>query len=294
MVDDAMKFSVVIPAHNEVESIGETVKTTAEELEHAGIDYEIIVIDDASGDGTGEVVRALAQENARIRCERSNMPPGFGHAVRAGLQCYTGDAVAIMMADLSDSPRDLVLYYRVLEQGYDCAFGTRFGSGGSVNDYPRLKLIMNRIVNSGIRLLFQHGYNDTTNAFKAYRRHVVEQIQPLLSNHFNLTVEMPLKAFVRGYSYAVVPVTWTNRQHGTSKLKLNEMGSRYAFIVLYVWLEHHLSRGDYLRKDVPIPSPRRHDHSLTGLLFRSEKHHTRDVAKLRDAGRRPTKDPASV
>ncbi len=139
----------------------------------------------------------------------------------------------------------------MLEQGYDCAFGTRFGSGGRTQGYPRFKLIMNRIVNTGIRFLFRHGYNDTTNAFKAYRRHVVDQLQPLLSNHFNLTVEMPLKAVSRGFTYAVVPVSWTNRVHGTSKLRLQEMGSRYLFIVLYVWLEYHLSHGDYRRRDVP-------------------------------------------
>jgi dolichol-phosphate mannosyltransferase len=265
-----MKLSVVIPAHNEAESIGETLQSTAGELEGAAITYEILVIDDASGDQTSAVVQSIAERNPNVRYVRSHLPPGFGHAVRAGLELYEGDAVAIMMADLSDSPRDLVLYYRVLEQGYDCAFGTRFGSGGRVLGYPRLKLVLNRIVNLGIRMLFQHGYNDTTNAFKAYRREVIDQIQPLLSNHFNLTVEMPLKAVVRGYSYAVVPMTWTNRRHGTSKLRLQEMGSRYAFIVLYVWLEHHLSRGDYRRKDVPPTSsadrgkPR--NHALSGRL----------------------------
>jgi dolichol-phosphate mannosyltransferase len=246
-----MKLSVVIPAHNEVESIADTVTKTAAELGDAGIDYEIIVVDDASGDGTADIVKSIATANPRVRLVRSPLPPGFGHAIRAGLDVYTGDAVAIMMGDLSDSPRDLVLYYRVLEQGYDCAFGTRFGNGGRTIGYPRLKLLVNRIVNTGIRMLFQHGYNDTTNAFKAYRREVVDQIQPLLSNHFNLTVEMPLKAVVRGFNFAVVPVTWTNRSYGSSKLSLTEMGSRYAFIVLYVWLEHHLSRGDYRRKDVP-------------------------------------------
>jgi dolichol-phosphate mannosyltransferase len=253
-MSDRMKLSVVIPAHNEVESIADTVTATATELEHAEIEHEIIVVDDASGDGTAAVVNSIAEANPRVRLVRSPLPPGFGHAIRAGLDVYTGDAVAIMMGDLSDSPRDLVLYYRVLEQGYDCAFGTRFGSGGRTIGYPRLKLLINRIVNSGIRMLFQHGYNDTTNAFKAYRREVIDQIQPLLSNHFNLTVEMPLKAFVRGFTFAVVPVTWTNRAYGSSKLKLTEMGSRYAFIVLYVWLEHHLSRGDYRRKDVPLPA----------------------------------------
>jgi dolichol-phosphate mannosyltransferase len=244
----ALKLSVVIPAHNEVESVTQTVLDTIAALERAEIDYEVIVVDDASSDGTGAAVDAIAARNPKVRCLRSPLPPGFGHAVRAGLEVYTGDAVAIMMADLSDSPEDLVRYYHVLEQGYDCAFGTRFGNGGRTQDYPRIKLVLNRIVNAGIGLLFRHGYNDTTNAFKAYRREVIDQVQPLLSNHFNLTVEIPLKAVTRGFNFAVVPVSWTNRQHGDSKLKLQEMGSRYAFIVLYVWLEHHLSRGDYRRE----------------------------------------------
>jgi dolichol-phosphate mannosyltransferase len=250
-----MKLSVVIPARNEADSVGETVEAVAAVLDAEEIEHEILVIDDASQDRTADVVGDIAQRKPSVRCARSHNPPGFGYAVRAGLDLYTGDAVAIVMADLSDSPRDLVLYYRLLEHGYDCAFGTRFGSGGATTDYPRLKLILNRIANAGIRFLFRHRYADTTNAFKAYRRHVIDHVQPLLSNHFNLTVELPLKAVVRGFSYAVVPVTWTNRRHGASKLRLQEMGSRYLFIVLYVWLEAHLSRGDYHREDPPAPIP---------------------------------------
>src|SRR5581483_5337778 len=194
-----MKLSVVIPAHNEVDSIGDVVRAVVAELEREAIDYELLVVDDASGDGTSDAVAVAAEGNPNVRCVRSPNPPGFGHAVRAGLTLFSGDAVAIMMADLSDSPTDLVRYYRVLEAGYDCAFGTRFGGGGRTSDYPRLKLVINRIVNAGIRMLFRHGYNDTTNAFKAYRRYVIDQTQPLLSNHFNLTVELPLKTYVRGY-----------------------------------------------------------------------------------------------
>ena len=245
-----MKLSVVIPAHNEVESIGATVLAVARELQAENIPYEIVVVDDASSDGTGEAVLAIAASDPRVRILRSPRSPGFGQAVRAGLDEYSGDAVAIVMADLSDSPKDLVGYYRVLEQGFDCAFGSRFVDGGRVSDYPRFKLALNRLVNLGIRALFRHGYNDTTNAFKAYRREVIDHIQPLLSNHFNLTVELPLKAIVRGHSYAIVPISWSNRARGVSKLRLQEMGSRYLFIVLYVFLEHHLSRGDYRRPDL--------------------------------------------
>jgi dolichol-phosphate mannosyltransferase len=284
-----MKLSVVIPAHDEAESIAGTVQSAAAELGRAGIEHEILVIDDTCSDGTADVVRTVAEHNPEVRCVRSPYPPGFGHAVRAGLDVYTGDAVAIMMADLSDSPKDLVLYYRVLEHGYDCAFGTRFGAGGRTEGYPLLKLIVNRVVNTGIRFLFQHGYNDTTNAFKAYRREVVDQIQPLLSNHFNLTVEMPLKAIARGFNYAVVPVSWRNRRFGVSQLKLQEMGSRYVFIVLYVWLEHHLSHGDYRRSDVPPRAGRRkalHRARRTALNGARRKAH--EHALPRDRGE-PTK-----
>jgi dolichol-phosphate mannosyltransferase len=242
-----MKLSVVIPAHNEADTIAETVQTIAARLAEEAIPYEIVVVDDASQDATPEIIAQLAEADPGVRYLRNSYPNGFGFAVRAGLDAFTGDAVAIVMADLSDHPDDLVAYYRLLEAGYDCAFGSRFMTGGAVYDYPRFKLVMNRLVNWGIRVLFRHGYDDTTNAFKAYRREVIENVEPLLSHHFNLTVEIPLKAVVRGHSYAITPIRWTNRKAGESKLKLQEQGSRYAYIVLMVFLEHHLSRGDYRR-----------------------------------------------
>ena len=242
-----VKLSVVIPAHDEADTIGPTLREVRDALAGHDIDYEIVVIDDSSRDGTAEVVGRAAARDERVRCVRNPYPNGFGYAVRTGLETFKGDAVAIVMADGSDDPDDLVLYFRVLEAGYDCAFGSRFMPGATVDGYPRLKLLLNRAVNFAIRLLFQHGYNDTTNAFKAYRREVIEQVGPFLSPHFNLTVELPLKAIVRGFSYAIVPTSWRDRTAGSSKLALREMGSRYLFIVLYVFLEHHLSRGDYRR-----------------------------------------------
>jgi dolichol-phosphate mannosyltransferase len=252
-----MKLSVVIPAHNEAGSIGETIKAVTERLDSEAIDHEIIVVDDASTDATAAAVAHLAETNGRVRYLRSPNPRGFGFTVRAGLDVFEGDAVAIVMADGSDDPGDLVSYFRLIEAGYDCAFGSRFIRGAQTRNYPKTKLVLNRIANLIIRLLFGHGYNDTTNAFKAYRREVIETVQPLVSNHFNLTVEIPLKAVVRGHSYAVVPISWTNRATGQSKLQLQEMGSRYLFIVFYVFLERHLSRGDYRRTDLPAQTPRR-------------------------------------
>jgi dolichol-phosphate mannosyltransferase len=240
-----MKLSVVIPAQNEEGSVGATVGGIAAALEREEIDYEVVVVDDGSDDGTAGVVGAIATSNPHVRCHRSHYEKGFGMAIRAGLDVFEGDAVAIVMADASDDPEDLVRYHRLLEEGWDCAFGSRFMPGAHVYEYPVLKLLINRLANWFIRILFRHRYNDTTNAFKAYRREVIETIQPLLSKHFNLTVEMPLKAIVRGHNYAVIPISWTNRTSGVPKLAMREMGSRYLFIVLYVWLENALSRGDY-------------------------------------------------
>jgi dolichol-phosphate mannosyltransferase len=242
-----VKLSVVIPAHNEEGSIAETVGAVTARLGEEAIDYEVVVVDDASTDRTAAIIARLAEADSSVRYVRNPYRNGFGFAVRAGLEQYTGDAVAIVMADLSDHPDDIVAYHRLLEAGYDCAFGSRFMTGSKIYDYPRFKLVMNRLVNLGIRMLFGHGYNDTTNAFKAYRREVIDNVGPLLSQHFNLTVEIPLKAVVRGHSNAITPIRWTNRRAGVSKLRLQEMGSRYAYIVLMVFLEHHLSRGDYRR-----------------------------------------------
>jgi dolichol-phosphate mannosyltransferase len=243
-----MKLSVVIPARDEEGSIEQTVAEVAEALTAGRISFEIVVVDDGSTDKTAARVRQSIERHPGVRLVTNAGPHGFGLAVRAGLAQATGDAIAVMMADGSDSPADLVHYYRKMEEGYDCAFGSRFIQGSRIVDYPVHKLAINRMANWFIRVLFRLRYNDITNAFKCYRRAAIEGMQPLISAHFNLTVEMPLKAIVRGYTYAVVPISWTNRKSGISKLKIKEMGSRYLFIVLYLWLERHLSRGDYVRR----------------------------------------------
>ena len=242
-------LSVVIPAHNEAEGIAPTLRAFASRLRAAGIPFELVVVDDHSTDGTGAVLESLRDELPELHAVTNPRTGGFGHAVLAGLDAFRGDAVAIVMADASDDPDDLVTYYRTLVQGYDCVFGSRFMAGAKVVDYPSHKLLLNRLANGFIRLLFGLRLNDTTNAFKCYRREVITGCAPLLSKHFNLTVELPLKAIVRGYTYAVVPINWYNRTTGVSKLKITEMGSRYLFIILYVWLEKLLSRGDYVKKD---------------------------------------------
>lgn len=243
-------LTVVIPAHNEAGCIRSTVEHLDLELRLNSVPHEIIVVDDGSTDETWSVLQALRNTLPAVRPIQNSGAHGFGRAVICGLDHMSGDAVVIMMADESDDCRDVVRYWQVLNQGYDAVFGSRFVRGGGVIDYPKFKLLVNRMFNRMIRLLFRIKLNDTTNAFKAYRRSVIEGCRPLIAPHFNLTIELPLKTIVRGYTWTIIPITWRNRRTGEAKLKLKEMGSRYLFICLYVWLEKYFSQGDYCKPSV--------------------------------------------
>ena len=243
-----MKLSIVIPAHNEDGSIESTINGIHDLFVKEKIPHEILVINDNSTDKTQQILERLSEKNTSIRFINNTPPNGFGFAVRKGLENFNGDAVTIVMADGSDLPEDILQYYHRMRQGYECVFGTRWSMGGKTVDYPIHKYILNRMANWLIMVLFGLGYNDVTNAFKMYRANVINGLKPFLSHHFNLTVELPLKAIIRGFSYCVVPNTWVNRKTGVSKLKIREMGSRYLFIIIYCFIEKWLSRGDYMKK----------------------------------------------
>jgi len=237
-----------MPARDEEASLPETLRDLYAEFTRAGIPHEIVVVDDGSRDSTWAVLAGLRGEIPTLAPVQNPGPHGFGRAILYGFDHIRGDAVVVMMADASDAPTDAVTYWRLLNAGHECVFGSRFVKGGQVVDYPRVKLLVNRLANLFIKGLFAISLNDTTNAFKAYRRDVIEGCRPFLAPHFNLTVEIPLKAIVRGYTWTVTPISWHNRKHGVAKLKIKEMGSRYFFICMYVWLEKYFSRGDYRRR----------------------------------------------
>lgn len=238
-------LSVVIPARDEEGCLAATVEHLHAELQGRGIEHEIVVVDDGSTDRTWQVLEELRIRIPTLCPVRNGGEHGFGRAIVLGFEHSRGDAIVIMMADESDDCRDVARYWDTLQQGWDAVFGSRFVRGGGVVDYPPHKLLVNRLANLFIRLLFHIPLNDTTNAFKAYRRRALDGCRPFLSPHFNLTVELPLKTIVRGYTWTVIPITWRNRRTGISKLRIREMGSRYLFITLYCWLEKYFSRGDY-------------------------------------------------
>ena len=251
-----MKLSLVIPARNEAQQIGATIDGLCGHLDARGItDFEILVVDDGSTDDTATIVEGLEAADPRVRLLRNQRRHGFGRAVRFGLERYSGDAVIITMADASDDPADVEAYYLILRDRAECAFGSRWIRGARRSGYPGFKLGINRTANALIRLMFGLRYNDVTNAFKGYRRCVIDGCRPFVSPHFNLTIEIPLKAISRGYTYEVVPIAWRNRAAGTSSLLLKEQGSRYLYVLLSVWFEWLLVRRDYRRASKDVFKP---------------------------------------
>ena len=241
-------ISVVIPSKNEEFNIEYTVRDIQKEFDTHRLNYEIIVVNDGGSDRTEQIVWDMSLRDKRVRMINNKPPFGFGNAIRKGLNEYKGDIVIIAMADSSDDPKEMVQYIQRVESGFDCCFGTRWVKGTVVEGYPLFKLVLNRMVNKFISVLFGLEYNDVTNAFKCYSRKTIDGIKPVLSRHFNITVELPLKAIIRGYSYAIIPTSWHERRRGKSKLKLQEMGSRYLFIIIYVLLEKLLCGSDYKKQ----------------------------------------------
>ncbi len=244
-----MKLSIVIPVHNEADSISETVECIYNTLQKEEIEHEFVVVNDRSTDASSEALKQLSTRISTLRVYENEWPAGFGYAVRFGLEKFNGDCVAIMMADLSDDPDDLVRFYReMVHAKVDCVFGSRFMKESKLVDYPIHKLVLNRIANNIIRIVIGIRYNDSTNAFKLYKRETIDGLKPFLAPHFNLTIELTLKSIVRGYSYKILANSWYNRKTGVSKFQIREMGSRYFFILLYCFIEKFFSKGDYMKK----------------------------------------------
>jgi uncharacterized protein (TIRG00374 family) len=236
-----MKISIVVPAHNEEGNLENLVSKLIPVLEshRETKDYELVLVDDNSKDGSPSIVDRLAAENPRIKPVHRRDTPGFGNAIKSGFRTASGDVIIPFMGDLSDNPEDVPKLVQKIEQGYDIAYGSRFVKGGSLQGYPSTKMIANRVFNNLVRFSFGIPNKDVTNAFKAYKREVLEAIgiDNIEANGFDLTVEVPLKAYILGFKSVEVPVSWNGREKGEAKLKLSRNGSIYGkrLMQLFFW-----------------------------------------------------------
>lgn len=240
MLDKNDKISIIIPAHNEEENLhnlfAELIPVLQQHPETQN--FELVVVNDNSTDGTAAIIDEIAKDDTRIKPVHRTGTPGFGNAIRAGFKNASGDIIIPVMADLSDDPHDILKLVKKIHEGYDVAYGSRFCKGGSTNDYPKQKMLANRTFNNTVRLLFGIRHKDITNAFKAYRKEVLDAIgiDTIEANGFDLTVEIPLKAHILGFSSAEVPVSWHGRERGEAKLKLSENGHRYGLRLLRMFV----------------------------------------------------------
>ena len=237
-------LNIIVPLRDEDKQMETTVDLLTNELKDLKKNFIITLIDDHSVDDTWNLLKKLKEKYNNIEIYKNEYEVGYGNAVRSGIEKNTCDAVVFFMGDCSDNPKYIKSYVDYLDQGFDCVFGSRFMKNSKVVDYPLLKLVLNRIANNFIRLLFLIKYNDITNAFKAYKKELLLNFNPIVSKHFNINAELALKAISRGYKYKVIPISWSNRKKNISKFTIKEMQNRYIFTIFYVWIEKILLQKD--------------------------------------------------
>jgi dolichol-phosphate mannosyltransferase len=245
-----LELSLLFPSRNEGAKLFRTIASHHHALKEAGVIHEFVIVNDTGPEGdsnTAGECRKLESEGIVVQyIERKPPLGGFGTAVAEGLSRFRGKAVVIVMADGCEDPQDILRFLRKYREGHDCVFGDRFGSGGRVRGYPRRKLLLNRVFNWFLSIVFWLPYRDFTNASKLYSRDAVLALQPIFSRHFNVTIELPLKAFVRGMKVAIIPNSWSG-EGGSSSLQISSMMRRYLFTAGVILLEHWLAAGDYQR-----------------------------------------------
>ena len=232
-----MSLSIIIPIYNEVEQLSYTIKKL-QTLQKKNYNYELIFIDDFSNDGSYKKLIKFKKKYSKIKIYK-NFKKGLGSAIKLGIEKSKNKYVCIFMCDLSDDVKDINKYYKIIKnnQNLDAVLGTRFAKNSKVKNYPYLKLLLNRVANNIIRILFLSKYNDFTNAFKIYKRTTLLKLFPIVSENFNVFLELPLKIITRKLNYKIISINWYGRKIGESKFKIKEVGSKYVFTMLYCLLE---------------------------------------------------------
>ena len=230
-----MKLSIILPVRNEAKGISKTLDLMCAGIDQ--IDYEIIAVNDFSDDDTYDIISKKKDSISKIKLF-DNAKKGLGGAINLGIEKSNGDAICIMMADLSDDINDLKKYYELIQsENVDAIFGSRFIKGSNVSDYPIKKLFLNRIFNYITKFIFLSDYNDFTNAFKIYKKNSLIKAMPLISEDFNIFLEIPLKIISRKMNYKIIPIGWKNRKEGKAKFNMKELRSKYLFTLIYCFLE---------------------------------------------------------
>ncbi len=231
-------LSIIIPARNEADNLQDILNHFEKNL--LEVDFEVLLINDFSDDETLSKAKKIFDSKTKFKI-LDNQKKGLGGAINLGIQNASGDKVVIMMADMSDHIDDLKRYNDLIDkENLDAVLGSRFIKGSEVISYPFQKLILNRIFNLFVSLIFWNKYNDYTNAFKIYKKKMLKDLMPLVSESFNIFLEIPLKVISRNYNYKIIPIKWMGRKKGKAKFKIKELRSKYLFTLIYCFIEKNL------------------------------------------------------
>ena len=171
-------LSIIVPVRNESDSLKDIFEYFSKNLENTN--YEVLIINDFSVDNTLTNAKILFSENKNFKVF-DNQKKGLGGAINLGIEKAVGANIAIMMADQSDDIKDLIKYNNLMNlENYDAILGSRFLKESIVSDYPVQKLVLNRLFNYFVGLIFWNKYNDYTNAFKIYKKQTLIEIKPLI------------------------------------------------------------------------------------------------------------------
>ena len=215
---------LVLPTYNEAENIEALVEAVLAALAPAAPDgFRVLIVDDSSPDGTGELADALAASHESVevlhRAVREGLGPaylaGFGHALDGGAGC-----VCQMDADFSHDPSDLPRLLGAIAAGADVALGSRYVAGGRVEDWGLLRRVVSRAGCSYARRVLGLHVRDLTGGFKCFRREVLESIQlkTVRSHGYVFQVELTQRAVLRGFNVIEVPIAFRDRRRGHSKM----------------------------------------------------------------------------
>ncbi len=231
-------LSIIVPVRNESDNLKDVFDYFTKNVKD--FRYEVLIINDFSKDETFKAAKDLEQKYDNFKI-LDNKKKGLGGAINLGIERAEGDYIAIMMADRSDDINDLKNYVKIISsENLDAVLGSRFLKKSKVKNYPIQKLVLNRIFNLFVSLIFWNKYNDYTNAFKIYKKKALVDILPLISESFNIFLEIPLKIISRNYKYKIIPINWMGREKGKSKFKINELRSKYLFTLIYCFIEKSL------------------------------------------------------
>ncbi len=222
-MSDNSEITIVIPALNEEPNIEDTLESLEERLR---IPHRVIVVNDSSDDRTSKIVTELSKRRPNIQLVNSPRPRGITNALKSGFEQVTTPVTVVMMADLCDDPETVPLMYEKLQEGFDLVCASRYMPGGERRGGPFLQGFLSRYVCLSLKKLTGIPTHDVSNAFKMYRSEILHTT-PLEEAGFASSLEICVKAFLKGSRITEVPTTWQGRKAGQSSFKLLQVARSY-------------------------------------------------------------------